>query len=139
MFALDPRLAADGRAVTDWPLCQVRLVDDRRYPWLVLVPRLEGAVEPFDLSPADQDRLWREANHAGRLLKSWSGADKINIAAIGNIVSQLHVHVVARRVGDAAWPGPVWGVGQADRHGPDDLAETLTALRALLAVPPESP
>ncbi|MCF8501734.1 MAG: HIT domain-containing protein, partial [Rhodospirillum sp.] len=100
MFELDPRLVADSHPVTQWPLCQVRLMDDARYPWLILIPRRATVVEPFDLNEADQVLLWREANHAGAILKTATGATKNNIPAIGNIVSQLHVHVIARKPGD---------------------------------------
>jgi diadenosine tetraphosphate (Ap4A) HIT family hydrolase len=113
-------------------------MDDARYPWLILVPRRTGAVEPFALDEADQILLWQEANRAGAILKAETGATKINIAAIGNIVSQLHVHVIARKPGDAAWPGPVWGQGQAERLDQAALAETLTGLRAKLIAPEES-
>ncbi|WP_413206875.1 HIT domain-containing protein [Rhodospirillum sp. A1_3_36] len=138
MFELDPRLEADSHAVTQWPLCQVRLMDDARYPWLILVPRRASAVEPFDLDEVDQTQLWQEANRAGAILKTETGAAKINIAAIGNIVSQLHIHVIARKPGDAAWPGPVWGQGQAERLDHAALAETLTGLRAKLIAPQDN-
>lgn len=130
MFALDPQLAADTRFVAARTLCDVRLMDDRRFPWLVLVPRVDGASELFDLSEVDRRRLVDEAAEAGRALKRATGADKINIGALGNIVRQLHVHVVARFAADAAWPGPVWGFGARTPY--DDLAPTIDALRRAL-------
>lgn len=112
-FALHPRLQADTVFVADWTLSRVLVMNDTRYPWLVLVPRRAGAVEVFDLAEADRAMLTEEAARASRGLKQLSGAAKINIAALGNLVPQLHIHVVARSPGDAAWPGPVWGQGSA--------------------------
>ncbi|MFM9864475.1 MAG: HIT domain-containing protein [Micropepsaceae bacterium] len=134
-FALDPRLAGDTVWVCDWTLSSVLLMDDRRYPWLVLVPRRPNLVEPFDLSPGDQERLWREVGHAGALLKRTTGSAKINIGALGNIVSQLHVHVIARTEGDAAWPGPVWGKGSAERFDAVALSREGERFRTLLQPP----
>jgi diadenosine tetraphosphate (Ap4A) HIT family hydrolase len=112
-FELDDRLARDTFVVGDWPLTRVLLMNDARWPWLILAPRREGMVELMDLELADQARLMEEAARAARFLKSHVRADKINVAALGNIVGQLHLHVVARVVGDPAWPGPVWGHGAA--------------------------
>lgn len=131
-FALDPRLAADTRLVASLPLCDVRLMNDARYAWLVLVPRRAGMVEIADLSVAEQAGLWQEVNLAGRALRAVAPCDKLNLGALGNIVRQLHVHVVARREGDAAWPGPVWGHGSAQPHAEVDLHERLAALRQAL-------
>lgn len=132
-FELDPRLAADSHWVADQALCQVRLMDDTRFPWLVLVPRVAGAIEWFDLAESDQHLLLDEVSQAARLLRQQSGCDKINIGALGNMVRQLHVHVVARSVGDAAWPGPVWGSGEAKRFAPAALEARLAELRLQLA------
>ena len=112
-FSLHPRLEADAAFVVDWALTRVLLMNDARYPWLVLVPRRSGAVEIFDLDAPDRMLLVEEIARASRGLKQASGAEKINIAALGNLVPQLHVHVVARGIGDPAWPGPVWGQGAA--------------------------
>ncbi len=131
-FALDPRLAADTRLVASLPLCDVRLMNDARYAWLVLVPRRAGMVEIADLAAAEQAGLWQEVNLAGRALRAVAPCDKLNLGALGNLVRQLHVHVVARREGDAAWPGPVWGHGRAQPHAEDDLHERLAALRQAL-------
>ena len=113
-FALDPRLVADTAHLGDWPLCRALVMRDARHPWLVLVPMRAGAVELTDLSVPDRAALIEEVARAADALKAETGADKINVGALGNIVAQLHVHVVARRRGDAAWPGPVWGRGAAD-------------------------
>ncbi len=131
-FALDPRLAQDTVLVCDCALSAVRLMNDRRYPWLVLVPRRAGLVEPFDLPPTERAQLWREVEQAGAVLKRATGCRKINIGALGNIVSQLHVHVVARDEGDAAWPGPVWGKGTAKRYDDTALASVVERFRGLL-------
>ena len=128
-FVLDPRLAADSHWVADGSLCQVRLMDDSRFPWLVLVPRVAGAVEWFDLSESDQHLVFDEVSQAARLLRMQSGCGKINIGALGNIVRQLHVHVVARSHGDAAWPGAVWGSGEAKRFSAVSLEARLAELR----------
>lgn len=115
-FSLDPRLAADTVLVADGPLSQLRLMDDARFPWLVLVPRLPDAVEWLDLDGAAQRLLLAEINLAGKLLRALGPVHKLNIGALGNVVRQLHVHVLARQEGDAAWPGPAWGSGPAVRH-----------------------
>ncbi|QFT83632.1 HIT domain protein [Halomonas sp. THAF12] len=129
---LDPRLIEDTHPVTELPLCQLRLMDDTRYPWLVLIPRRTGAVEVFDMSEDDQQQLWREAGLLGRALKETLGGDKLNIATLGNMVPQLHLHLVLRREGDAAWPGPVWGQGQAEPYDLDGLAAMRDRLLAIV-------
>jgi diadenosine tetraphosphate (Ap4A) HIT family hydrolase len=116
-FTLDERLARDTFVVGDWPLSRVLLMIDACWPWLILVPRHEGVVELTDLDPADQTRLIDEAARASRFLKTHAGADKINLGALGNVVRQFHLHVVARKVGDPTWPGPVWGQGVATPYG----------------------
>jgi diadenosine tetraphosphate (Ap4A) HIT family hydrolase len=108
-FTLHPRLTTDTVFVADWELSRVHLMDDARYPWLVLVPRRVDVIELFDLSQADQALLMEEVACASRCLKALGGVTKINVGALGNLVPQLHVHVVARHPGDPAWPGPVWG------------------------------
>ena len=108
-FILDSRLLADTQPVLQAALCDVRLMNDSRWPWLVLVPRIADAIELHDLSAAEQVAVWQDIIKAGSILKSLTGCEKINTAAIGNIVRQLHVHVIARYDGDANWPGPVWG------------------------------
>ncbi len=110
-FRLDPRLEQDTITLLNWPLCAVRLMDDQRFPWLVLVPKRAGTCELQDLSPEDQAPLLKEILTASQALQAVTGAEKMNIGLLGNIVPQLHVHVVARFFRDAAWPGPVWGHG----------------------------
>ena len=142
-FPLDLRLATDSVLVADGPLSQLRLMDDARFPWLVLVPRIPGAEEWIDLDGAAQRQLLAEVNLAGRLLRSLGPVHKLNVGALGNVVRQLHVHVVARSDGDAAWPGPVWGSGArvpyvAQRR--DALVSSLRhGLDTVLAASPRHP
>lgn len=125
-FSLHPRLASDTAPVADWPLSRVLLMNDARYPWLILVPRRADAVELFDLDPVDRVQLTDEIARASQTLKRISFAAKINVGALGNLVPQLHVHIVARNPGDPAWPGPVWGHSPAVPYG-DDAKATLIA------------
>src|SRR5579871_551584 len=109
VWSLHPQLDADAVTLGDLPLSRVLLVKDTTYRWLLLVPRRAGAREIIDLEDADQTRLMSEIATASRALKAVTVCDKLNVAAIGNLVPQLHVHVIARRHADAAWPRPVWG------------------------------
>ncbi|HEY8268434.1 MAG TPA: HIT family protein [Xanthobacteraceae bacterium] len=111
-FRIDPWLEAESAPVGDLPLCAVLLRDDRRFPWLVLIPRLPGLVEIFDLSAPDRTRLIEEIALASRILKAVTNCQKLNTAALGLIVHQLHVHVVARFADDIAGTGTVWGAGE---------------------------
>ena len=109
-FVLDPKLEADTHPVIDWAVSTVRLMDDARYPWLILVPRRAGARDMVDLAPSDRYVLSDEIDMAARVLKTLFDPYKLNVASLGNVVEQLHVHVIAREQGDNAWPSPVWGV-----------------------------
>ena len=129
-FSLEPRLETDTHFVADWPLCRVLLMDDARYPWLVLVPRRTGAVEIADLSRADRTVLMEEIVRAGEILRSLPGVTKLNVGALGNVVRQLHVHVIGRRAGDPAGAGPVWGHSPAVPYGPDARERFLALVRA---------
>jgi diadenosine tetraphosphate (Ap4A) HIT family hydrolase len=111
-FILSPRLAADSIFLADWTLSQVRLMDDSRFPWLMLVPRRAALSEWTELLDGDLALLATEIRRAGEALSRISRPDKLNIGALGNIVRQFHVHIVARFVHDTAWPGPVWGSGE---------------------------
>ena len=131
-FALDERLKRDTFVVGDMTLSRILLMNDARWPWLILVPRREGLVELIDLEAADRIQFIEEAAHVSRFLKAHAGADKINLGALGNIVRQLHLHVVARTIGDPAWPGPVWGFGAARRYdGAEAKALIAAAARSL--------
>lgn len=129
---LDPRLADDTAPVIELPLCEVRLMDDANHPWLVLVPRVADAVEIIDLDPAQRTCLSAEIDLAARALKALFKPDKLNVAALGNQVPQLHVHVIARFRDDIAWPRPVWGAANARPYAPEELVERVNALRAML-------
>lgn len=133
MFTLHPQLAADCEILTDWPLSRVLLMRDANYPWLILVPRREGIREIFELAEDDQQTLARESARLGRLLAEAFAADKINVAALGNMVPQLHIHHIARFQTDPAWPKPVWGQVPARAYAPDALAALKTRLLTLLA------
>lgn len=117
-FSLDPRILADTIPVGDLELCSVLLMNDARYPWLLLVPRRAGVSEIVDLSDADAEALMREMRVATRAMLAVARPDKVNVAALGNVVSQLHVHVIGRFRSDPAWPGPVWGVGERKPYPP---------------------
>jgi diadenosine tetraphosphate (Ap4A) HIT family hydrolase len=132
-FVLDARLAGDSLPVIELPLCSVRLMNDARFAWLLLVPRRDGMSEIHDLDRADQDQLWREIRFASAALRDVAPCDKLNLGALGNIVRQLHVHLVARVAGDAAWPGPVWGSGTAQRYEAAARDARVDALRWRLA------
>ena len=108
-YHLDPRLAADSHPVAALGLCELRLMDDANYPWLVLVPRVAGIRELIDLEAGQRRQLADETDLASRLLRQVFAPDKLNVAALGNMVAQLHVHVIARFEQDPAWPAPVWG------------------------------
>ena len=131
-FSLDPRLAADSEAVARIGLCELRLMNDRRWPWVLLVPQRAGIEEMHALTPLDQALLTFETNLVAQALKNLTGCTKINTAALGNIVRQLHVHVVARNEGDPAWPGPVWGFGRREPYGREELAAFSARLRKAL-------
>ena len=133
-WELHPQLVADTAAVGNLPLCRVLLMDDANYPWLILVPRRPGLVEVLDLSASEQAVLMEEVAQAADALRAITRCEKLNIAALGNAVSQLHVHVIARFRSDIAWPRPVWGVAPARRYGSEDLAGLLGSLRAGLAL-----
>ncbi|HEX4960707.1 MAG TPA: HIT family protein [Thermoanaerobaculia bacterium] len=122
-FALHPTLARDTVEVTRLPLCRVLLMNDRRFPWLILVPERESLREVHDLAPAARAILIEEIALASEVLMRLFRPDKVNTGALGNIVPQLHVHVVARTVSDPAWPGPVWGSGVAVAYDERDLEE----------------
>ena len=132
----DPAFEAGSVAVCDLALCQVRLQDDARFPWLILLPRVAGAVELVDLGRKDQGRLMGEiaqASEAVRALGDKLGrpVEKLNVAAIGNVTAQLHVHVVGRRRDDGLWPDPVWGRGETQRYG-DQREDLVQVVRDIL-------
>ena len=128
-FLLNPRLKADTAAVTELALSSVRLMRDGRFLWLVLIPRKTGVSEIFDLSPSDQQILMKEISITARLLKAYAQCDKINIAAFGNMVPQLHIHVIARFTADPAWPGSAIGHGAPMPREPSIEAQIIKQLK----------
>lgn len=132
IWQLDLRLADDTVPVADLPLCEVRLMDDANHPWLVLVPKVVGAVEILDLTSSQRAMLGAEIALASRALKKLFRPDKLNVAALGNLVPQLHIHVIARFRTDIAWPRPVWGAADARPYAPEDLVERVRALAQAL-------
>ena len=133
MFQIDPRLAGDTLEVASLTLCQVLLLNDRRYDWLVLVPRRESVTEILDLSPQDQAQLWREVTLVAQVLRSAQPELKLNIGALGNVVRQLHLHILLRQEGDPAWPGPVWGHSPREPHTAEAGHAAAERWRVLLA------
>lgn len=134
MWSLHPQLERDTRLVGDLPLARVLVINDANYPWLLLVPRRPDLVELIDLDEVARAQLMTEIAIVARALKEVTQCDKLNIAALGNAVPQLHVHLIARRKGDAAWPKPVWGVAPALAHDPQELSFFLDALKAKIWV-----
>jgi len=132
VFALDPRLLQDTLPIGDFPLCRLLLSNDSNYPWLILVPRIDGISEVFQLDVDDQQRLWQESTALAQLLNEGFAADKMNIGALGNVVSQLHVHVIVRKRDDAAWPAPVWGKHPAKPYSDEQVAVIRARLREIL-------
>jgi diadenosine tetraphosphate (Ap4A) HIT family hydrolase len=131
-FALDGRLEADSDHLMWLGLCELRVMNDRRWPWLILIPQRPDAAEIHDLTPLDQAMLTFETNMVSQALKNASGCAKINTGALGNIVRQLHVHVIARNEGDPGWPGPVWGYGVRDPYSPAEVRGFAEKIKAAL-------
>ncbi|MDX5298341.1 MAG: HIT domain-containing protein [Gammaproteobacteria bacterium] len=131
-FQLHERLAADTVYVANWPLCAVLLMNDAQYPWVILVPRRAGLRELHELAPADQQQFLRESCHLGAHLLADLGGDKLNVAALGNLVPQLHIHHIVRRVGDAAWPAPVWGRHPPQAYTPEVLREVVAKVQTMV-------
>jgi diadenosine tetraphosphate (Ap4A) HIT family hydrolase len=130
-FDLDLRLSRDAFHITDLPLCNVRLMDNKRFPWIVLVPRVAGVSEWIDLDREDQHRLSDEIAVVSHILKALTTPDKLNVAALGNMVPQLHVHVIARYKTDKAWPNPVWGT-EAEYYSEEERSRFIYELKSAL-------
>jgi diadenosine tetraphosphate (Ap4A) HIT family hydrolase len=133
-FTADPAFEAGSVFAVDWPLCQVRLQDDARFPWLILLPRVEGGVELDDLIAEQRAVLMEEVVRAGEVVRALADAagrpiDKLNTAALGNVTRQLHIHVVGRRRDDGLWPDPIWGRPGARRLFEADRELLLRAIR----------
>ncbi|RMT94677.1 hypothetical protein ALP39_00273 [Pseudomonas marginalis pv. marginalis] len=132
VFALDQRLQQDTLVIGDFPLCRLLLSNDANYPWFILVPRINGISEVFQLDVANQHMLWQETTALAQWLNEGFSADKMNIGALGNVVSQLHVHVIVRTRDDAAWPAPVWGKHPARPYTQEQVAAVRARLREWL-------
>jgi diadenosine tetraphosphate (Ap4A) HIT family hydrolase len=133
MFKLDPRLQQDTLFIASFKLCDALLMNDARYPWVILVPRITGLTEIYQLSERDQQQLMRESNTVAQNLAELVSADKMNVAALGNVVSQLHIHHVARYQHDENWPDPVWGKGLAVPYSEDEQKAVIYQLQQTLS------
>ena len=131
-FVLNKQLHRDTTLVADLSLCRCLLMNDARYPWLILVPRIAGLVEFHEVPRMHRETLYDEIEMASRALMRISDAHKLNVAALGNQVSQLHIHIIARQLDDPAWPGPVWGVGDAQPYADETKVSLLSDLSKLL-------
>jgi len=132
VFTLDSRLQQDTLPIGDFPLCRLLLSNDANYPWFILVPRREDISELFQLDVTDQLQLWRETTALAEVLKDSFDADKLNVATLGNVVSQLHMHVIVRKRDDAAWPAPVWGKHPAKPYTAQEVVAIRNRLRVVL-------
>ena len=133
-WVLDQKLADDSVFVVDLPLSQLRLINDSRFPWLVLVPRVSNIEEIFQLSDEDQQQLLQESSQLAKTLSTSFKADKLNVAALGNVVRQLHVHHIVRYVDDCCYPSPVWGIGEALPYQEHELRQRVDELRSGLCL-----
>ena len=133
-WSLHPQLADDTLAIGYLALSRVLLSKDANYPWVVLVPRRAGVVEIIDLEEAEQAQLMTEINRVSRALKDVTGCHKLNVAALGNAVPQLHVHIIARHTTDAAWPRPIWGAAPPRAYDPREVEKFIGALRARIGL-----
>lgn len=131
MFELHPQLQKDTVRIGTFPLSEVLLLNDSQYPWVILVPRREGLTEIYQMTEADQQQFLKESGFVAAKMQIHYQADKMNIAALGNVVSQLHIHHIARYKTDVAWPKPVWGAHPAVSYSDEELAVTLASLQAL--------
>ncbi len=133
-FKADSAFDAGSVVVCDWPLCQVRLQDDARFPWLILIPRRTGLHEIEDLTSSERAVMIDEVVRAGEVVRALGQAagrpvQKLNVGALGNVTAQLHVHIIGRRHDDGLWPDPVWGRGSASPYGPNGLQAAVSRVR----------
>ena len=131
-FRLDPQLEKDTVLVAEWHLCQVRLMNDSRYPWVILIPKVEGVSEIYQLADEQQQLLLGESVRLSKALEQLFAPHKLNVAALGNMVRQLHIHHIVRFEDDASFPRPVWGVGDAVPYEAGALNETMNGLQIAL-------
>lgn len=131
-FQLDPQLERDTVHVADWHLCQVRLMNDNRYPWVILIPKVSDIAEVHELAEEQQHLLLRESVRLSKALDQLFAPHKLNVAALGNMIRQLHIHHIVRFESDASFPRPVWGVGDAVPYDADALDQIVSGLRIAL-------
>ena len=132
MFKLDSRLANDTINIASWPLCEVQLMNDTQFPWLILIPRVEGVTELYQLDKAQREQLDAESVFLSKTLMTQFQGDKLNIAALGNVVSQLHIHHVVRFTADVAWPAPIWGKFPVTAYSSEALAAQKNQLAVII-------
>ena len=132
-FEIDSQLKQTSYPLVSLSVCDLRLVDDQRWPWLLIIPRVPHAVELIDISPELRGGVWLEIEHVARVMRDQFSPHKLNIAALGNQVRQLHIHCIARFPDDDAWPNPVWGVGESVPYGSDLLTARLNNLNSAFA------
>ncbi|WP_263080208.1 HIT domain-containing protein [Endozoicomonas sp. Mp262] len=132
LFELDQQLVQDCFIMGDFPLCRLLLLNDTNYPWFILVPRIAGMEELHDLTGEQQQQFMQESSGLARALKEHFAGEKMNVAALGNAVRQLHVHHIVRYSSDKAWPGPVWGRFPAQPYGQNEVNEVMVRLVPLL-------
>jgi diadenosine tetraphosphate (Ap4A) HIT family hydrolase len=128
-FVLHPQLEKDSELVAELPLCLVRLINDANYPWLILVPKISEVRDVIDLSDSQQQILWQESALVSRALKHLFTPDKLNVAALGNMVPQLHLHHIVRYQNDVSWPNPIWGQVPAKPYTDEQLAENIDLIK----------
>ncbi len=128
-FILHPQLESDSTFITDLSLCSVRLINDSNYPWVVLVPRREGAIEVYKLDQADQQQLTLESEALCKAMEALFKPDKMNVAALGNMVPQLHIHHIARFKTDSAWPAPIWGVTHSTPYDQEAMQQRIKSIK----------
>jgi len=131
MFSLDPQLAADTQVIGDLPLCRALLMNDSQFPWVILVPRKHDISEIYQLEPMQREQLHAESHQVSELLMQHFKGDKLNVAALGNMVRQLHIHHIVRYQTDPVWPNPVWGNIPAQAYTAEQLEIRLSELRRL--------
>lgn len=132
VFNIDPQLGQTSYPVISLAICDLRLVDDTRWPWTLLIPRIPHMVEMIDISPELRSQVWLEIDHISRVMRDQFSPSKLNVAWLGNQVRQLHIHIIARYQDDEAWPNPVWGVGNAKPYDTAELNARLSILRTSL-------
>lgn len=129
IFELHPQLRKDSELVVELSLCEVRLINDANYPWLILVPKVANIKDVIDLNDSQQQTLWQESALVSKVLKHLFTPDKLNLAALGNMVPQLHLHLIARFKDDVSWPNPIWGKVAAKPYSASEMADRINLIK----------